>query len=127
MTNLRKLIGYELDRNTNLTSSNINDIIMGVYLHQVDTAGAIITRENYGFKIKGIKYANSIWLTVYYQLLTKSFINIDTHNIRKSYIEEIDGAVIAKGIRYYAVNPIWLKMIVNKNGKVAVEIDNEFS
>lgn len=65
--------------------------------------------------------------TVYYQLLTKSFINIDTHNIRKSYIEEIDGAVIAKGIRYYAVNPIWLKMIVNKNGKVAVEIDNEFS
>lgn len=28
MTNLRKLIGYELDRNTNLTSSNINDIIM---------------------------------------------------------------------------------------------------
>lgn len=64
--------------------------------------------------------------TVYYQLLTKSFINIDTHNIRKSYIEDVDGAVIAKGIRYYAVNPIWLKMIVNKNGKVAVEIDKDF-
>lgn len=63
---------------------------------------------------------------VLYSLIGKSFFNIDTGNIRKSYIEDVDGAVIAKGIRYYAINPIWLKMIVNKNGKVAVEIDKDF-
>lgn len=79
MTNLRKLIGYELDRNTNLTSSNINGIIGGVYLHQVDTAGAIIIRENYGFKIKGIKYANSIWLQV---MIDEDNISVDINKWR---------------------------------------------
>lgn len=62
---------------------------------------------------------------VLYSLIGKSFFNIDTGNIRKSYIKEEEGAV--RGIRYYAVNPIWLKITVDKAGQVAVEIDNEFS
>ena len=86
MTNLRKLIGYELDRNTNLTSSNINDIIMGVHLHQVDTAGAIITRENYGFKIKGIKYANSIWLQV---MIDEDNISVDI-DLTNGGVQDVD-------------------------------------
>lgn len=64
---------------------------------------------------------------VLYSLIGKSFFNIDTGNIRKSYIEEEEGAVVVRGIRYYAVNPIWLKITVDKAGQVAVEIDNEFS
>lgn len=64
---------------------------------------------------------------VLYSLISKSFFNIDTGNIRKSYIEEEEEAVVVRGIRYYAVNPIWLKITVDKAGQVAVEIDNEFS
>ena len=64
---------------------------------------------------------------VLYALIGKSFFGIDTGNIRKSYIDEGDGAVVVRGIRYYAVNPIWLKITVDKAGQVAVEIDNDFS